>query len=146
AELKLRQEVTPLSEHDPTNTIYSYCYLASGASFYKDNFKLRPEQFMVGRNGQGKFDYAIVCHSTGRILGVVQAKKDNFMKGFCTGVCTDGIILEPVVVVYNDENMEAKVKKVLAHIVWLLGEAQKPVEASQIQVGEESREIKRVRR
>ena len=34
-------------------------------------------------------------------------------------------------VVYKDENLQAKVEKVLGHIVWLLEEAQKPVEASQ---------------
>jgi hypothetical protein len=38
---------------------------------------------------------------------------------------------EPVVIVYNDENLQAKVEKVLGHIVWILEEAQKPVEASQ---------------
>ena len=32
---------------------------------------------------------------------------------------------------YKDENLQAKVKKVLGHIVWLLEEAQKPVDASQ---------------
>jgi len=38
---------------------------------------------------------------------------------------------EPVTVVYKDENLQAKVEKVLGHIVWLLEEAQKPVDASQ---------------
>ena len=33
---------------------------------------------------------------------------------------------EPVIVEYNDENMQIKVEKVLGHIVWLLDEAQKP--------------------
>jgi hypothetical protein len=33
---------------------------------------------------------------------------------------------EPVIVEYNDENMQIKVKKILGHIVWLLDEAQKP--------------------
>ena len=37
---------------------------------------------------------------------------------------------EPVTV-YKDENLQAKVEKVLGHIVWLLEEAQKPVDASQ---------------
>jgi hypothetical protein len=37
---------------------------------------------------------------------------------------------KPVIVVYDDDNMEEKVEKVLSHIVWLLGEAQKPVEVS----------------
>ncbi|PKK58373.1 hypothetical protein RhiirC2_334231 [Rhizophagus irregularis] len=48
---------------------------------------------------------------------------------------------EPAVVVYNDENMENMVKKVLSHIIWLLEEAQKPMEASQS--GDGSREIKK---
>src|SRR5581483_7600048 len=49
---------------------------------------------------------------------------------------------EPVVVVYNDENMETMVRKVLGHIVWLLDEAQKPDLA--LDVGKE-RDVKRVR-
>ena len=51
---------------------------------------------------------------------------------------------EPVVVVYNDENMENMVRKVLDHdiviIVWLLEEMQEPVTQS----GEQSR-VKKVR-
>ncbi|RIA88288.1 hypothetical protein C1645_775247 [Glomus cerebriforme] len=38
---------------------------------------------------------------------------------------------EPVTIVYKDDNLQAKVKKVLRHIVWILEEAQKPVDASQ---------------
>ncbi|PKC54528.1 hypothetical protein RhiirA1_477158, partial [Rhizophagus irregularis] len=41
------------------------------------------------------------------------------------------------------ENLQAKVEKVLGHIVWLLEEAQKPEYDSQS--GEESREIKKPR-
>ena len=37
---------------------------------------------------------------------------------------------EPVVVIYNADNMEDMVVKVLSHIVWLLDEAQNPVEVS----------------
>ncbi|GES87004.1 hypothetical protein GLOIN_2v1580557 [Rhizophagus clarus] len=33
---------------------------------------------------------------------------------------------KPVTVVYNDKDLQAKVKKVLGHIAWLLGEVQKP--------------------
>src|SRR3954469_23352136 len=43
-------------------------------------------------------------------------------------------LLELMTVVYKDENLQAKVKKVLRHIVWLLEEAQKPVDASQSKV------------
>src|SRR5437762_11891037 len=70
AEIKLRKDVTPLNKaNEATKSIYSYCYLASGVSLYKDNFKLIPEKLIEGRNGQGNLDYAIECRSTGRILG-----------------------------------------------------------------------------
>ncbi|PKK58377.1 hypothetical protein RhiirC2_857808 [Rhizophagus irregularis] len=83
AEIKLRQDVTPLDKaYEATKTIYSYCYLASGVSFYKDNFKLIPEKLIEGRNGQGNLDYAVECRSSGRVLGVIEVKKDDFMKGF----------------------------------------------------------------
>ncbi|EXX53544.1 uncharacterized protein OCT59_011977 [Rhizophagus irregularis] len=174
AELKLRQDVTPLDKaYEATKTIYSYCYLASGVSFYKDNFKLIPEKLIEGRN----LDYAVECRSTGRVLGVIEVKKEDFMKGFAQasvqmestlsrkrkadeidngqdvdrvfGIVTDASewyfmecsldnegkpsfkLSEPVTVVCKDENLQAKVEKILGHIVWLLEEAQKPVEASQ---------------
>src|SRR5215471_6589385 len=56
--------------------------LLSGVSFYKDNFKLIPEKLIEGRNGQGNLDYAIECRSTGRILGLIEVKREDFMKGF----------------------------------------------------------------
>ncbi|PKC74929.1 hypothetical protein RhiirA1_436583 [Rhizophagus irregularis] len=34
------------------------------------------------RNGQGNLDYAVKCRSTGRVLGVIEVKKEDFMKGF----------------------------------------------------------------
>ncbi|RGB40357.1 hypothetical protein C1646_753428 [Rhizophagus diaphanus] len=76
--------------YEATETIHSYCYLAFGVSFYKDNFNLIPEKLVEGRNEQGNLDYAVECRPTGRILGVIEVKKENFMKGF-TGVRADGI-------------------------------------------------------
>ena len=82
-ELKLRIKTTPLDmAYEATKSIYSYCYLASGVSFYEDNFKIIPEKLIEGRNGQGNLDYAIECRSTGRILGLVEVKREDFMKGF----------------------------------------------------------------
>ncbi|GBC13590.2 hypothetical protein GLOIN_2v1580557 [Rhizophagus irregularis DAOM 181602=DAOM 197198] len=61
AEIKLRQDVTPLNKaNEATKSIYSYCYLAFGVSLYKDNFKLIPEKLIEGQNGQGNLDYAVV--------------------------------------------------------------------------------------
>jgi len=83
AELNLRKKTTPLDvAYEATKTIYSYCYLASGISFYEENFKLIPEKFVTGRNGQGNLDYAIECRSTNRIVGLVEVKKDDFKQGF----------------------------------------------------------------
>ncbi|UZN99887.1 uncharacterized protein OCT59_001150 [Rhizophagus irregularis] len=181
AELRLRQDVTPLDKaYEATKTIYSYSYLATGVSLYKDNFKLIPEKLIEGRNGQGNLDYAIECRSTGRILGVIEVKKEDFMKEFAQasvqmestltrkrkadeinneedrvfGIVTDASewyfmeckvdsegkpsfkLSEPVTVVYKDDNLQAKVEKVLGHIVWLLEEAQKSEEVSK-NVGQE---------
>ncbi|CAI2191134.1 14295_t:CDS:2, partial [Funneliformis geosporum] len=139
--------------------------------------ELIPEKLIEGRNGQGNLDYAVECRSTGRVLGVIEVKKEDFMKGFAQasvqmestlsrkckadeidngqdvdrvfGIVTDASewyfmecsldnegkpafkLSESVTVVYKDENLQAKVEKVLRHIVWILEEAQKPVEASQ---------------
>ena len=44
---------------------------------------------------------------------------------------------KPVIIVYNDADIETKVKKVLSHIEWLLQESQNPVITTQS--GERSR-------
>jgi hypothetical protein len=178
AELNLRKKTTPLIlAYEATKSIYSYCYLASGVSLYEKNFKIVPEKLVKGHNGQGNLDLAIECRSTGRIVGLVEVKRDDFKQGFAQatvqmesslsrkrkadeiddeysldkvwGIVTDAEkwyfmecslddegkpsfkLSEPVTVVYKDENLQDKVEKVLGHIVWLLEEAQKPVEVSQ---------------
>ncbi len=190
AELDLRKKTTPLIlAYEATKSIYSYCYLASGVSLFKNNFKIVPEKLVKGHNGQGNLDLAIECRSTGRIAGLVEVKKDDFRQGFAQatvqmessltcrkrkvseiedeydmdivwGIVTDAEkwyfmectfdeekkpafkLSEPVVVIYNDDNMENMVVKVLSHIVWLLGEAQKPDFAVS---HSETRDIKRIR-
>ncbi|GBC25494.2 hypothetical protein GLOIN_2v1774909 [Rhizophagus irregularis DAOM 181602=DAOM 197198] len=148
AELKLRQDVTPLDRaYEATKTIYSYCYLASAVSFYKDNFKLIPEKPVEGRNGQGNLDYAVECRSTGGILADEINNGQDVDRVF--GIVTDASewyfmeclldhegkptfkLSEQVTVVYKDENLQDKVEKVLGHIVWLLEEAQKPMESGE---------------
>ena len=47
SELKLRIKTTSLDvAYEATKSIYSYCYLASGASFYEDDFKIIPEKLI----------------------------------------------------------------------------------------------------
>jgi len=69
----------------------------------------------------------------GKVFGIVtDAEKFYFMECSLDNQDRPSFKLsEPVVVIYNDENMENMIRKVLSHIVWLLEEAQKPVEASQ---------------
>ena len=80
----------------------------------------------------------------GRIFGIVtDAEKFYFMECSMDGQGRPSFKLsEPVVVVYNDENMENMVSKVLSHIAWLLEEVQKSDSA--VNLGSE-REIKRVK-
>ncbi|CAG8807688.1 24364_t:CDS:2, partial [Gigaspora rosea] len=162
--LKLLQDITPLDMR---------------VSFYKDDFNIIPEKLIQGRNGQGNVDYAIECNSTRRTVGLVEVKKDDFLKGFAQasvqmessltgrkrkanemdddergvdkvfGIVTDAEkwyymtctldekgkpsfgLSKPISVPYNNNgDMQISVEKVLGHVVWLLKEAQKPVEAS----------------
>ncbi|PKC11282.1 hypothetical protein RhiirA5_497814 [Rhizophagus irregularis] len=125
AESELRQKTTPLDfAYEATKSIYSYCYLASGVSFYEKNFKIIPEKLITGHNGQGNLDYAIECRSINRIVGLVEVKKDDFKQGFAQ---MESSLNAKTTIVCKDENLQAKV---LGYIVWLLEEAQKPVEAS----------------
>ncbi|CAG8659539.1 6431_t:CDS:2 [Paraglomus brasilianum] len=151
AEIKLRQNVTPLNKaNEAAKTIYSYCYLASGVSFYKDNFKLIPEKLIeVKREDfmKGFAQASVQMESTlprkrkaeeidngqdvDRVFGIVtDASEWYFMECSLDNERKPTFKLsEPVTVVYKDENLQVKVEKVLGHIVWLLEEAQKPVES-----------------
>ena len=78
-----------------------------------------------------------------KVWGIVtDAEKWYFME--CT-LDKDGkpsfAISKPVIVVYDDENLQTKVEKVLEHIVWLLEEAQKTDSALDVK----ERKIKRVK-
>ncbi|RGB25781.1 hypothetical protein C1646_771286 [Rhizophagus diaphanus] len=93
----------------------------------------------------------IEYRSTGRILGVIKVKKEDFMKGFAqASVQMESTLTRKRKVneINNGQDVDRvfgmrpndKVVKVLGHIVWLLEEAQKPKD-----VGEELREIKRAK-
>lgn len=72
--------------NEATKTIYSYCYLAKGVSFYEKKIKIIPEKLITGHNDQGNLDYAIECRSTNRIVGLVEVKKDDFKQGFAQAI------------------------------------------------------------
>ncbi|PKY51944.1 hypothetical protein RhiirA4_546864 [Rhizophagus irregularis] len=72
----------------PSSRIVKGCYLMaelnlpSGVSLYEKNFKIVPEKLVKGHNGQGNLDLAKECRSTGRIVGLVEVKRDDFKQGF----------------------------------------------------------------
>ncbi|CAG8594788.1 2716_t:CDS:2 [Paraglomus occultum] len=71
--------------------------------------------------------------TVGKVFGIVtDAEKFYFME--CSLDEQDRPkfkLSKPVIVVYDDADMKAKVKKVLSHIIWLLEEVQKTAEVSQ---------------
>ena len=69
---------------------------------------------------------------TGKTFGIItDAEKWYFMECSYNEGKPSFKLSEPVTVVYKDENMQAKVERVLGHIAWLLEEAQKPDSDSQ---------------
>ncbi|CAB4431044.1 unnamed protein product [Rhizophagus irregularis] len=47
-----------------------------------DQVKVVPEKLIEGKNGRGNLDYGIESRTTGRIVGLVEVKKDDFKQGF----------------------------------------------------------------
>ncbi|PKK61641.1 hypothetical protein RhiirC2_760490, partial [Rhizophagus irregularis] len=81
--LELREKLTSLqallnkSVH-ATKSIYSYTYFVSATYPFKDQVKVVPEKLIEGKNGRGNLDYRIESCTTGRIIGLVEVKKDDF--------------------------------------------------------------------
>ncbi|CAG8569863.1 8179_t:CDS:1 [Paraglomus occultum] len=55
-----------------------YLFLASAVYPFKSQIKIAPERTIEGKNGQGNLDYGMESHRTGRIIGLVEVKKDDF--------------------------------------------------------------------
>src|SRR4051812_45070814 len=49
---------------------------------FKDQIKIVPEKLIKGKNGQVNLDYGIESHTTGRTIGLIKVKKDDFKQGF----------------------------------------------------------------
>ncbi|CAG8655720.1 10137_t:CDS:2, partial [Ambispora leptoticha] len=81
-ELQTRLATTPINlSYEATKTIYTYSYLASAVSLFETLIRIRPEKLIEGKNGQGKTDYAMESCATGRIIGVVEVKREDFLQG-----------------------------------------------------------------
>ncbi|CAG8577555.1 12800_t:CDS:2, partial [Ambispora gerdemannii] len=81
-ELQTRLATTPINlSYEATKTIYTYSYLASAVSLFETLIRIRPEKLIEGKNGQGKTDYAMESCATGRIIDVVEVKREDFLQG-----------------------------------------------------------------
>jgi hypothetical protein len=85
------------------------------------------EQFIEGRNGQGNLDYAIKCCSTGKILDLIEVKREDFMKGFLQASVRMESSLTRRKRKANEMDDERDVDKVFGIVIdarkWYLGEA-----------------------
>uniref|UniRef100_U9TXC7 Uncharacterized protein n=1 Tax=Rhizophagus irregularis (strain DAOM 181602 / DAOM 197198 / MUCL 43194) TaxID=747089 RepID=U9TXC7_RHIID len=82
-ELETRVATTPIDvSYEATKNIYLYTYLVSATYPFKDQVKVVPEKLIEGKNGRGNLDYSIESRTTGRIIGLVEVKKDGFKQGF----------------------------------------------------------------
>ncbi|PKK62235.1 hypothetical protein RhiirC2_870274 [Rhizophagus irregularis] len=82
-ELETRVATTPIDlSYEATKSIYSYTYLASATYPFKDQVKIVPEKLIEGKNGRGNLDYGVESRTTGRIIGLIEVKKDDFKQGF----------------------------------------------------------------
>jgi hypothetical protein len=82
-ELETRVATTLIDlSYEVTKSIYSYTYLASATYPFKDQVKIVPEKLIEGKNGRGNLDYGIESRTTGRIMGLIEVKKDDFKQGF----------------------------------------------------------------
>ncbi|EXX74873.1 hypothetical protein RirG_047060 [Rhizophagus irregularis DAOM 197198w] len=62
--------------YEATKSIYSYTYLVSATYPFKDQIKVVPEKLIEGKSGRENLDYGIESRTTGRIIGLVEVKKD----------------------------------------------------------------------
>jgi hypothetical protein len=82
-ELETRIATTPIDvSYEATKSIYSYTYLASATFLFKSQIKIVPEKLVEGKNGRGNLDYGIESRTTGRTIGLIEVKKDDFKQGF----------------------------------------------------------------
>ncbi|CAB4418757.1 unnamed protein product [Rhizophagus irregularis] len=82
-ELETRVATTPIDvSYEATKSIYSYTYLVTATYPFKNQVKVVPEKLIEGKNGRGNLDYGIESRTTGRIIGLVEVKKDDFKQGF----------------------------------------------------------------
>ncbi|PKC13160.1 hypothetical protein RhiirA5_496387 [Rhizophagus irregularis] len=114
---ELKSHSINLLSIEATKSIYVYSYLlpGPGANNFKGKFGIRPQKNISGPNGQSPLYLSVDLHQTAKTVWSRRLKKRKVNE------VEEGQMVGQV---YNDENMENMVGKVLSHIVWLLEEAE----------------------
>ncbi|PKC02488.1 hypothetical protein RhiirA5_380939 [Rhizophagus irregularis] len=143
-DLNFRFKAIPIG-NEASKSQYVCSYLVAIANLFEDKFKIYPEKNVSGLNGHGPVDFALIQVQTSRIIGITEVKDKDFQQDVAQNAvqCESALssskkkcsldnerkpkfkLSKPVVIIYGDEDMENRVKKVLGHIAWLLEEAQK---------------------
>ncbi|KAF0383804.1 crinkler family protein [Gigaspora margarita] len=81
-ELETRVATTPIDvSYEATKSIYSYFFLALATFPFKSQIKIVPEKLVEGKNGRRNLDFGIESRTTGRAVGLIEVKKDDFKQG-----------------------------------------------------------------
>jgi hypothetical protein len=62
--------------------VHSCTYFASATYPFKDQIKIVPEKPIERKNGRGNLNYGVESRTTGRTIGLIEVKKDDFKQGF----------------------------------------------------------------
>ncbi|PKC08902.1 hypothetical protein RhiirA5_416363 [Rhizophagus irregularis] len=108
---------------DPNPSIDVYPVFHCGSVDTKDV----PEKLVEGKNGRGNLDYGIESRTTGRTIGLIEVKKDDFKQGFAQATVQMESSLsrkrkaneiDDEHDMDKDEGMKDMAEKVLGHILW----------------------------
>ncbi|GBC02322.1 hypothetical protein RclHR1_04570009 [Rhizophagus clarus] len=135
-ELNARLKSIPISGNEVSKLQYVCFYLIASMNLYEGKFELRPKKILLNAVQLESALSNCKCKAsemeesdmfTEKTFGIItDAEKWYFMECSYNKEKLSFKLSKPVTVVYNDKDLQAKVKKVLGHIAWLLGEVQKP--------------------
>src|SRR5262249_52427854 len=63
-------------------SIYSYFFLSSATYPFKSQIKIVSKKLVEGKNKRRNLDYGIESRTTGRTIGLIEVKKDDFKQSF----------------------------------------------------------------
>ncbi|KAF0432866.1 crinkler family protein [Gigaspora margarita] len=116
--------------NEASRSLFVSSYLVAAANLFPGKFEVRPEKYIAGPNGHGLVDYGLVMTQTSKLVGITEvfgiiADAENWYFLECTLNDSEDLdfkLSKPVIVMYEDRDMENMISTVLGHITWLLNE------------------------